>query len=109
MDKGSTIQELSRDLVLPRTREDIRITMEATPTMEEVRITTMAPRMEMGMEQAVVRTALTQPHLPRRIKVTILVSSAGRLDTMPLSALKRRMGMAMEAQERSRTLSTGGK
>ena len=59
MDKGSTIQELSRSLVLPRTREDILITMEATPIMEEVRITTVAPRMEMGMEQAAVRTILT--------------------------------------------------
>jgi hypothetical protein len=87
MDKGSTIQELSRSLVLPRTREDIHITMEAILTMEEVRITTVAPRMETGMEQAAIRTALTQPHPPRRIKVTLLVSSAGRLDTMPMSVL----------------------
>ena len=82
--------------------------MEATPTMEGVLTTTMAPRMEMGMEQA-VRTALTQLHPPRRIKVTLLVSSAGRLDTMPMSALNSRMEMAMEALERSPTLSTGDK
>ena len=59
MDKGSTIQELSRSLVLPQTREDIPITIEAIPTMEEICTTTVAPRMEMGMEQAVIRTALT--------------------------------------------------
>ena len=68
MDKGSTIQELSRDLVLPQTREDtFTITMEAIIPMEEVRITRVAPRMETGMEQEVIRTALTQPHPPRRI------------------------------------------
>ena len=67
MDKGGTIQELSRNLVLPRTREDIPITMDDITTMEEVRINTVAPRMEMGMEQAVIRTALTQPHPPRGI------------------------------------------
>ena len=67
MDKGSTIQELSRNLVSPRTREDIPITMEDINTMEEVRITTVAPKMETGMEQEVIRTALTQPHPPRRI------------------------------------------
>ena len=66
MDKGSTIQELSRSLVLPRTREYIPITMEAIPTMEEVRITTVAPRMETGMEQAAIRTTLTQQRPPRR-------------------------------------------
>ena len=53
MDKGSTIQELSRDLVLPRTREDtFTITMEAIIPMEEVRIIIVAPRMGMGMEEA---------------------------------------------------------
>ena len=109
MDKGSTIQELSRSLVLPRTREDIPITMEAIPTTDEVRITIVAPRMEMGLEQAVIRTALTQPHPPRRTKVTLLVSSAGRLDTMPMSALKQRIVMAMEALGRSPTLSAGDK
>ena len=65
MDKESTILELSRSLVSPRTQEDLSITMEATPTMDEVPITTMAPRMETGMEQAAIRTALTQPHPPR--------------------------------------------
>ena len=109
MDKGSTIQELSRSLVLPRTREDIPITMEAIPTMEEVRITTVAPRMEMGMEQATTRTALTQPHPSRRTKVTLLDTSAGRLDIMPMSVLKSRMEMEMEALGRSPTLSTGDK
>ena len=67
MDKGSTILEHHRSLVLPQTREDIHITMEATPTMEEVHITTMAPRMEMGMEEATVRTVPTQQCPPRRI------------------------------------------
>ena len=81
--------------------------MEATPTMEEVPITTMGLRMETGMEQAAIRTALTQPHPPRRIKVTLLVTSAGRLDIMPMNVLKPRMEMAMEALGRSRTLSTG--
>ena len=109
MDKGSTIQELSGNLVLPRTREDIPITMEAIPTMEEVHITIVAPRMEMGMELEAVRTTLTQPHPPRRIKVTLLVSSAGRLDTTPPSVLKPRMEMAMEALGRSPTLSIGHK
>ena len=83
--------------------------MEAIPTIEEVCITTVAPRMEIGMEQAVIRTALTQPHLRRRTKVTLLVSSAGRLDTTPMSALGQRMEMAMEALGRSPTLSTGDK
>ena len=101
MDKGSTIQELSRSLVSPRTREDLPITMEAIPTMEEVRITTVAPRMEMGMEQLAIRTALTQPHPPRRTKVTLLVSSVGRLDTTPPSVPKPRMEMATEVLERS--------
>ena len=44
---------------------DIPITLEAILTMEEVRITTMAPRMGMGMEQATIRTAPIQPHSPR--------------------------------------------
>ena len=68
MDKGSTIQELSRDLVLPRTREDtFTITMEVIIPMEEVRITIVAPRMGMGMEEATVRTVQTQQRPPRRI------------------------------------------
>ena len=83
MDKESTILELSRSLVSPRTLEDLSITMEATLTMEEVLIITMAPRMDMGREQAVIRTALTQPQPPRRIKVTLLVTSVVRLDITP--------------------------
>ena len=83
MDKESTTLELSRSPISPRTREDLSITMEATPTMEEVRIIIMAQGMGMGMEQVAIRTALTQPHPPRRIKVTLLVSSAGRLGTTP--------------------------
>ena len=68
MDRGSTILELSKSLVLPRTREDIPIiTMEATLTMEEVHITTVALRMEMGMEETTTRTVPTQPHPLRRI------------------------------------------
>ena len=59
MDKGSTILELSRSPVSPQTWEDIPITMEATLTLEEVHITTVAPRMEMGMEQVAIRTTLT--------------------------------------------------
>ena len=106
---GSTILELSRSLALPLIPEVTPITMEAILTMEEVRMTTVAPRMEMGMEQAATRTALTQPHPPRRTKVTLLVSSAERLDTTPLSALSQRMEMAMEALGRSPTLSTGDK
>ena len=66
MDKGSTIQELNRSPALPRTREDLPITMEATLTMEEVLIIIMAQRMGMGMEQAAIRTAPIQPDLPRR-------------------------------------------
>ena len=68
MDKGSTIQELSRGPVLPRTQEDtFTITMEVTITMEEVRTTTVAPRMGMVMEEAMARTVPTQQHPPRRI------------------------------------------
>ena len=61
MDKGSTIQALSRGPVLPRTREDtFTITMEAITPMEEVHITIVAPRMGMGMEEATARTVPTQ-------------------------------------------------
>ena len=61
MDKGCTIQELSRGPVLPRTRENtFTITMEAIIPMEEVRITIVAPRMGMGMEQVTARTIPTQ-------------------------------------------------
>ena len=66
MDKRSTIEELSRDLILPRTREDtLAITMEATISMEEVRITIMAPRMGMRMEEATARTVPTHQPQPR--------------------------------------------
>ena len=59
----STAEEL-----LPRTREDIPIiTMEATLTMEGAHITTMAPRMVMGMEETMVRNISTPLHPPRRI------------------------------------------
>ena len=65
MDKGSTIQELSRGPVLPRTREDpFTITMEVTITMEGVRITIMAPRMIMVMEEAT--TEPFQPSIARQ-------------------------------------------
>ena len=65
MDKGSTIQELSRDLVLPRTREDtFTITMEAIILMEGFRITIVAPRMGMVMEKAIARTV--QPRNARQ-------------------------------------------
>ena len=68
MDKGSKIQELSRDLILPQTREDtFTITMEAIIPMEGVRITIVAPRMGMGIEEATARTVPTQQRPPRRI------------------------------------------
>ena len=68
MDKGSTIQELSRGPVFPRTREDtFTITMEAIIPMEEVRITIVAPRMRMGMEEAMARTVPTRQRPPIRI------------------------------------------
>ena len=67
MAKGSTILELSRDPVLPQTREDLPITMEATLTMEELRTTIVAPKMGMVMEEATDRTVPTQQHPPRRI------------------------------------------
>ena len=68
MHKESTIQELSRGPVLPQTREDtFTITMEAIIPMEGVRITIVAPRMGMGMEEAAARTVPTQQHPPRGI------------------------------------------
>ena len=68
MGKESIILELSRSLVLPRTREDpFNITMEVTITTEEVRTTIVAPRMAMRMEEAAARTVPTQQRLPRRI------------------------------------------
>ena len=68
MDNGSTIQELSRDLILPRTWEDtFTITMEGIIPMEEVRITIVAPRMGMVMEEVADRTVPTRQHPPRKI------------------------------------------
>ena len=68
MDKGSTIQDLSRGPVLPRTREDtFTTTMEAIIPMEEVRITIVAPRMGMVTEEATDRTVPTHQPQPRRI------------------------------------------
>ena len=48
MDKGSTIQELSRSHVLPRSRED----NFSIPTEEVVHIIIMVPRMVMGLAVA---------------------------------------------------------
>ena len=60
MDKGSTILELSRNPILPRTREDtFTITMEPIILMEGFRITIVAPRMGMGMEEETPRTVPT--------------------------------------------------
>lgn len=68
MDKGSTILELSRDPVLPQTREDpFNITMEVTITMEGLRTTIVVPGMGMVMEEATDRTVPTQQRPPRRI------------------------------------------
>ena len=72
MDRGGTLQELSRSPAIPRTREDIPTTMEAITmedirTMEEVHTTTVALRMAMGMEEATVRTIPTPRHQPRGI------------------------------------------
>ena len=68
MDKGSTILELSRNPVSPRTREDtFPITMEAIIPMEEVSITIVSPRMGNGMEEAAAKTVPTQQCPPRRI------------------------------------------
>ena len=71
-DKGGTLLELRRSLAIPRTREDILITMEGITmedirTMEEVHTTIVALRMAMGMEEAIVRTIPTPLHPPRRI------------------------------------------
>ena len=65
MDRGSIILELSKSLPLPLTPEVIPITMEATLTMDEVRITIVAPRM--GMEEAAARTVPTLQHQIRGI------------------------------------------
>ena len=55
MDKGSTIQELSRSLVLPRTWEDLF----SIPMEEGVRTTIVAPRMGMGMKEVAARIVPT--------------------------------------------------
>ena len=59
--------ELSRSPAIPHTWEDILITMEDIHTMEQVRITTVAPRMAMRMEEAAVKTVPTLLHQPRGI------------------------------------------
>ena len=51
-----------RNPVSPRNREDLFITMEATPIMEEVTIIILAQGTGMGMEQATIRTAPIQCH-----------------------------------------------
>ena len=72
MDRGGTLQELRRSPTIPHIREDITTTMEAI-TMEDIRImeqvciTTVAPRMEMGMEEAAARTVPNHQHQPRGI------------------------------------------
>ena len=65
MDRGSTILELSRSLVLPLTPVVTPITMEATLTMEEVHTTIVAPRMV--MEEATDKTVPTHQCPPRKI------------------------------------------
>ena len=68
MDKGSTIQELSRSHVLPLDREDtFSIPMEATLIMEEFCTIIVAPRMGMVMEEAMAKIIPTQQRPPRRI------------------------------------------
>ena len=70
MDKGSTIQELNRNPVLPQIREEtFTITVEVIIQREGFRITIVAPRMRMGMrmEEAAARTVPTPLHPPRRI------------------------------------------
>ena len=62
MDKGSTIQELSRSHDLPLDREDIF----SIPMEEVARTITMAPRMVMGMEETMARIAPTHQPQPRR-------------------------------------------
>ena len=103
MDKESIVLELSRSHILPLDREDIfSIHME-----EEARTITMAPRMGMGMQEAMARTVPTHQPQPRETWAKSLALSARRLDIMPMNVLKPRMEMAMEALGRSRTLSIG--
>ena len=62
MDKGSTILELSRSPVLPLDPEDIF----SIPMEEVARTIIMAPRMVMGLEEAMARTVPThQPSQER--------------------------------------------
>ena len=63
MVKGSTIQELSRSHVLPLDREDIF----SIPMEEVARTIITAPRMVMGMEEAMARTAPTHRPQPRGV------------------------------------------
>ena len=63
MHKESTIQELNRSHVLPLDREDIF----SIPMEEVARTITMAPRMVMGMEEVMDRTAAPPQPQPRRI------------------------------------------
>ena len=72
MDRGGILLELSRSPAIPRTREDILVTMEAITmedirTIEQVRTTIVAPRMALGMEEAADRTVPTPQHQPRGI------------------------------------------
>ena len=72
MDRGGTLQKLSRSPAIPRTQEDIittmeAITMEDTHTMEQVHITIVAPIMALGMEEVADRTIPTLLHQPREI------------------------------------------
>ena len=106
MDRGSITLDPSRSPVIPPTQEDITIPpLEAILTIDEIHETIVALGMAMGMEETTIRTIPLHPHPPREIWVTLLVSSAGRLDIMPQSVLKARMEMATEAKERSPTLS----
>ena len=81
MDKGCTIQELNRGPFLPRTQEDtFTITMEAIILMEGFRITIVAPRMGMGMEETTVRTVPTQQHplMTHKYRGSIVVLSISK-------------------------------
>ena len=63
MDKESKIQELSKSHVLPLDWEDTF----SIPMEEVARTITMAPRMVMGMEEAMARTAAPHQPQPRKI------------------------------------------
>ena len=68
MDNESKVQELTRSIVLPRTREDtFSITMEVTITMEGARTIIVAPRMAMETEEAMDRAVPTHQPQPRGI------------------------------------------